>query len=78
MKAATFGDRRWAFSFGNQKINLHQRGHEFEPKAAHPIPGSADICFLSDTPLRLLASDLAIHRVPIIEGPEARTGVTGR
>jgi catechol 2,3-dioxygenase-like lactoylglutathione lyase family enzyme len=31
------GSRRIALGFGQQKINLHQAGREFEPKAAAPI-----------------------------------------
>jgi catechol 2,3-dioxygenase-like lactoylglutathione lyase family enzyme len=77
MKEVTFGKNRRALSFGNQKINLHQSGHEFEPKAACPTPGSADLCFISDIPLSLIISGLTAHDVPILEGPVARTGAEG-
>jgi catechol 2,3-dioxygenase-like lactoylglutathione lyase family enzyme len=77
MEEGTFGKNRRALSFGNQKINLHQSGHEFEPKAACPTPGSADLCFTSDTPLSLIISGLTAHGVPILEGPVARTGAEG-
>jgi catechol 2,3-dioxygenase-like lactoylglutathione lyase family enzyme len=77
MKEVTFGKNRRALSFGNQKINLHQSGHEFEPKAACPTPGSADLCFISDIPLSLIISGLTAHDVPILEGPVARTGAQG-
>lgn len=49
MRAATFGGGRRSLAFGRQKINLHQRGNEFEPKAAHPTPGSADLCFVTES-----------------------------
>jgi catechol 2,3-dioxygenase-like lactoylglutathione lyase family enzyme len=77
MKEVTFGKNRRALSFGNQKINLHQSGHEFEPKAACPTPGSADLCFISDTPLSLIIAGLTAHGVLILEGPVARTGAEG-
>jgi catechol 2,3-dioxygenase-like lactoylglutathione lyase family enzyme len=77
MKEVTFGKNRRALSFGNQKINLHQSGHEFEPKAACPTPGSADLCFISDTPLSLIIARLTAHGVPIHEGPVARSGAEG-
>ena len=77
MREATFGDNRRAILFGNQKINLHERVHEFEPKAGHPTPGSADLCFISDTPLAMIVSQLTTHGVPIVEGPVIRTGAAG-
>ncbi len=79
--AATFvpadGSQRTALTFGSQKINLHERGHEFEPKANAPRPGSADLCFLSDQPISEWQEHLAHLGVPIEEGPVARTGATG-
>lgn len=77
MSEVAFGEDRRALSFGDQKINLHQRGKEFEPKASSPTPGSADLCFISDTPLPLVISELTAYGVPIIEGPIARTGARG-
>ncbi len=81
MEAVSFtpadGSTRWALSFGRQKINLHQAGAEFDPKAAHPTPGSADLCFLTETPLTDWQAHLAAHDIPIIDGPVARTGATG-
>ena len=72
------GTTRWALKFGAQKINLHQAGAEFEPKAAHPAPGTADLCFLSDTSLQEWARHLQAHGIPIEDGPVQRTGATGR
>jgi catechol 2,3-dioxygenase-like lactoylglutathione lyase family enzyme len=77
MRAATFGDGRTALHFGRQKINLHLAGHEFEPKATRPTPGSADLCFLAARPLGEISERLASLGFPIIEGPLSRTGATG-
>jgi catechol 2,3-dioxygenase-like lactoylglutathione lyase family enzyme len=71
------GSTRWALTFGVKKINLHPAGAEFDPKAQCPTPGSADLCFLSDTPLADWQAHLAAHKVTIEEGPIARTGATG-
>ena len=68
---------RHALRFGAQKINLHQKNHTFEPKAQHPLPGSADLCFLTATPIPDVLIHLARCDVPVIEGPVTRTGATG-
>lgn len=81
MKASQFtpadGSTRWALSFGAQKINLHPKGGEFDPKAQVPKPGSADLCFLSDQPIADWQAHLAAQGVQIEEGPVPRTGATG-
>lgn len=78
MEAVRFGpERRWALHFGSQKINLHQAGAEFEPKAARPTPGSADLCFLSDVPLDRVAQRLEAAGVAVEEGPVRRSGAAG-
>jgi catechol 2,3-dioxygenase-like lactoylglutathione lyase family enzyme len=77
MDAITFNGRK-ALRFGDQKINLHQRGHEFNPKAAHPTPGSADLCFITLSPLDEVVEYLAALRVHIEEGPVERTGAVGK
>ncbi|WP_309719300.1 VOC family protein [Armatimonas sp.] len=77
MEPQTFGAGRVALRFGDQKINLHQAGREREPKATLPTPGSADLCFLTDTPLTEIAAHLTHCAVEILEGPVARTGATG-
>ena len=81
MRGAQFeaadGSRRWSLLFGHSKINLHQKGREFDPKAADPRPGTADLCFLSDTQLPDWVSHLAAHDVEIEGSPIARTGATG-
>jgi len=77
MEVVTFGADRKALAFGAQKINLHQRGKEFAPKAAFPTPGSADLCFLTDVPLEDVAAHLRSFGGAIEEGPVRRTGATG-
>ena len=77
MTAESFGAGRRALSFGNQKINLHQAGAEFEPKARVATPGSGDFCLLSDLPVAEIAAHLAAEGVEVIEGPVAKTGATG-
>ncbi len=77
MQEVTFGGGRKALAFGTQKINLHLAGHEFEPKAGRPTPGSGDLCFLTDTPVEQYAEHLATLGIAVIEGPVARTGAVG-
>ena len=78
MTLETFGAGRKAFRFGNQKINLHVKGHEFEPKADVPTPGSLDLCFIASVPLEAVIARLGEKGVSIIEGPVMRTGATSR
>lgn len=68
---------RRAFVFGAQKINLHVKGREFEPKAHLPVPGSLDLCFIASQPLDAVIARLQAHDIAIIEGPVRRTGATG-
>jgi catechol 2,3-dioxygenase-like lactoylglutathione lyase family enzyme len=77
MQVVTFAGGRKALSFGQQKINLHQRGKEFEPKAHAPTPGSADLCFIASTPISAVIAHLNECGVPVLEGPVARTGAVG-
>ena len=67
---------RQAFRFGLQKINLHIKGSEFEPKAHLPMPGSLDLCFLASVPLTEVIARLEQAKWPIVEGPVLRTGAT--
>ncbi|OBZ07676.1 MULTISPECIES: VOC family protein [Bacillales] len=78
MKVITFGEGRKALQFGNQKINLHQLGEEFEPKAATPAAGSADLCFITALPLPEVIRHLAECGVAVEEGPVFRTGAIGK
>jgi catechol 2,3-dioxygenase-like lactoylglutathione lyase family enzyme len=74
MKVISFNGGRKALQFGSQKLNLHQQGSEFEPKAMHPTPGSADLCFITSIPLAEVAKHLAASAVTVLEGPVRRTG----
>ena len=67
---------RRAFRFGSQKINLHVKGWEFEPKAPLPVPGSLDLCFIATVPLDEVVARLNAASWPIVEGPVMRTGAT--
>ncbi|EHM7203242.1 VOC family protein [Salmonella enterica] len=75
--AVTFKQNRKALIFGAQKINLHQQEMEFEPKASRPTPGSADLCFITSTPINDVVSEILQAGIPIVEGPVERTGATG-
>ena len=77
MKKEVFGDNRVALKCGSQKINLHELGKEFEPKARKPTPGSADLCFITQTPLDAAMAHVKRCGVEIIEGPVERTGANG-
>ena len=77
MELIRFGNGRTALAFGTQKINLHLYGNEFEPKAQVPLPGSADLCFLTSIPIEDVLSHLALCGVEVLEGPVMRTGATG-
>lgn len=78
MKKVVFGEGRVALSFGKQKINLHQAGREFEPKASHTMPGSADLCFIIKDDVRDAIEYLSRNGVTKIEGPVGRTGANGK
>jgi catechol 2,3-dioxygenase-like lactoylglutathione lyase family enzyme len=77
MRAVSFGSGRRALVFGQQKINLHRAGAEFEPKAVRPRPGSADLCLFTQTTLDDVMAHLRACGIEIIEGPVARTGAIG-
>ena len=77
MREVSFGEDRKALAFGSQKINLHQAGREFEPKAGKPTPGSADLCFVTSTPLPEVIEHLRSRGIEIIEGPVQRAGALG-
>lgn len=77
MTVTTFGSGRTALTFGASKINLHERGREFEPKALAPTPGSADVCLIVDEPLEVVVAELTAAGVTIEEGPVERTGARG-
>lgn len=73
----TPGGERLSFNFGAQKINLHEWGREFEPRAHVAVPGSLDLCFIAAVPLEQVMKNFQGAGVPILEGPVARTGAKG-
>ncbi|WP_407727598.1 VOC family protein (plasmid) [Rhodococcoides fascians] len=77
MREETFREDRKALTFGASKINLHESGHEFEPKANKPTPGSADLCFVVNDSITDVAAHLRHHGVVIEDGPVERTGANG-
>lgn len=77
MEVVTFGAGRRALTFGVSKINLHEAGREFEPKARQPMPGSGDLCFIVDEPIAEVVIRLAEDDITLEEGPVERTGAQG-
>jgi catechol 2,3-dioxygenase-like lactoylglutathione lyase family enzyme len=77
MKIEVFGEGRKALMFGNQKINLHEVGKEFEPKADRPTSGAGDFCLITETPITEVMQHLNNCGVEIEDGPVARTGAKG-
>jgi catechol 2,3-dioxygenase-like lactoylglutathione lyase family enzyme len=77
MTPETFDRDRKALRFGRQKINLHESGKEFEPKAFRPTPGSADVCFVVETPLPEVVEHIRAQGGEILLGPVERTGAEG-
>ena len=68
---------RWALRFGQQTINLHQKGREIEPHALRPTSGSGDLCFITEAPIDQWLEHLLIEGVVIVDGPLARSGSLG-
>ncbi len=66
-----------ALVFGNQKINVHEAGRTFEPKAAAPSPGAGDFCLITPWPIDAVQRHLATCGVAIEEGPVERQGALG-
>jgi catechol 2,3-dioxygenase-like lactoylglutathione lyase family enzyme len=77
MKLEKFGGGRLALKFGSQKINLHEWGKEFTPRAHVAAPGTLDLCFIASMPLEQVIENLNKNRVPLLEGPVAKTGALG-
>ena len=71
-------ETRQALKFGKQKINLHEWGKEFTPRAHVAAPGTLDLCFIAAVPLDEVIAKLKSAQVPILEGPVMKTGATGR
>jgi catechol 2,3-dioxygenase-like lactoylglutathione lyase family enzyme len=77
MEPITFAGGRRGLAFGRQKINLHQAGKEFEPKALKPVPGALDLCFITETPLEEVIATLKAEGVALAAGPVPKTGALG-
>lgn len=77
MEIVTFGEKRQALKFGRQKINLHQAGRAFHPKAHNPGPGTADLCFVTRCPIADVVDHLTRQGIAIESGPVIRTGALG-
>lgn len=78
MEVVTFGaDQRKALRFGEQKINLHEKGAEIQPNAACADVGTADICLITRTPLAQVRTHLQAHEVPLVQDIVERTGALG-
>lgn len=71
-------EERLALRFGNQKINVHQWGREFTPRAHVAAPGTLDLCFIAAVPLEQVVEKLAAAGVPILEGPVLKTGAVSK
>ena len=76
-KFRTPTEERLALKFGAQKINLHEWGREFTPRAHVAVPGSLDLCFIASTSLDEVMQKLEKNNIPILEGPVAKTGAKG-
>jgi len=70
-------ETRWALKFGQQKINLHEWGREFSPRAHVAAPGTLDLCFIASVPLDEVIRRLEKEGVRILEGPVMKTGAQG-
>jgi len=77
-KFRTPTEERLALKFGNQKINVHEWGREFTPRAHVAAPGTLDLCFIASLPLEQVIAKLQAASVPILEGPVMKTGATGK
>jgi catechol 2,3-dioxygenase-like lactoylglutathione lyase family enzyme len=77
MKLEKFSEKRLALKFGNQKINLHEWGKEFEPRAHVAAPGTLDLCFIASVPLDKVMQRFGEKKIPILEGPVKKTGAMG-
>lgn len=77
MQRREFLPGRWALHFGTQKINLHEAARPVDPNVKHATAGSADLCFLTKTPIPEVVAALQAHGVSIISGPSQRTGAQG-
>jgi catechol 2,3-dioxygenase-like lactoylglutathione lyase family enzyme len=71
-------EERLALMFGNQKINVHEWGREFTPRAHVAAPGTLDLCFIAAVSLEEVIAKLAVAGVPLLEGPVMKTGAVSK
>ncbi len=71
-------ETRIALKFGNQKINVHEWGKEFSPRAHVAAPGTLDLCFIASVPLEKVIEKLEQSNVKILEGPVMKTGAVSK
>ena len=77
-KFQTPTETRVALKFGSQKINVHEWGREFTPRAHVAAPGTLDLCFIAAVPLEKVIENLEKNKFKIIEGPVMKTGATAK
>ena len=77
-KFQTPTETRLALKFGSQKLNLHEWGKEFTPRAHVAAPGTLDLCFIAAIPLEQVIARLKAANVPILEGPVTKTGAVSK
>lgn len=78
MERRSFGDGRTALHFGRQKLNLHEAANPIDPNVRHATPGSSDLCFITETPMRDVVAHLAAEGIPVITGPGERAGAQSK
>jgi len=77
MRKVVFAGGRVALSFGRQKINLHPAKRPYDPRAKVALPGTGDLCLITNTPVAEVVAHLKAEGVPILQGPVPKTGATG-
>ncbi len=77
-KFQTPTETRIALKFGNQKINVHEWGREFTPRAHVAAPGTLDLCLIASVPLEKVIEKLKQENIPILEGPVMKTGAVSK
>lgn len=77
--AGSPGPDRHSLHFGSQKLNIHIKGSELEPKATTVQVGSGDLCFVVDESVDEVLANLKKADVEVLEGEKVvdRTGALG-
>jgi catechol 2,3-dioxygenase-like lactoylglutathione lyase family enzyme len=68
---------RKSLMFGSQKINLHEASNPYKPNAEVALPGTLDICFLTERPLSEWIKIFNKNSLKIELGPVTKTGAKG-